>query len=331
MVGLSPFIPVLCRRLLTRAPRDLEHDLLKLSLNVFPSIIAPAGHRARALLTRVLTEYYSEKHDKDPSASAFAKARAATLREGGIPDSDVARIEMLLPFAAMTNTVPSLFWLFSFVVSRPDLVIQLRKEVEGAILKRDGDEVTVMASASAVEERCPLLWSCYRETLRMTVHQVSTRTVMQDTTLSDGAGREYLLKKDVPVQLSLGSLNTIEEYWGPNSDEFDPTRFLDFANRSKTADGPGSPKAMRMAFLPFGGGAHLCPGRMFAAAEMMAFTASMLLGYDIEPLGGKWDLPPFGNRSLIDAVTKPARDGKGFGARIRRRQGWENVRWNFEL
>ncbi|KAK0643147.1 cytochrome P450 [Cercophora newfieldiana] len=252
------------------------------------------------------------------------------MRDGGIADGDVARIEIMLPFAAMTNTVPTLFWLFSFIISRPDLVLQLREEVESAITKRDGDEVTVRVNASAVEERCPLLWSCYRETLRMTIHQISTRTVVQDTTLSDAKGREYLLKAGTPIQMSIGTLNTLEEYWGPDAAEFDPTRFLNFADRSKTAEGPGSPKAMRTAFQPFGGGQHLCPGRMFAAAEMMAFMLTMLLGYEVEPLdGGRWELPPFGPRSVIDAVAKPAKDGKGFGVRMRKRQGWESVRWNF--
>ncbi|KAK4449078.1 cytochrome P450 [Podospora aff. communis PSN243] len=311
---------------------DLEHDLLKLTTGVLPSVIAPAGHRARALIARVLTEYYSGKNDQDPSASVFVGARATALRNRNISDEDIGKIEMMVPFAALTNTVPSLFWLFSFIVSRPDLMLQLRDEVERGIVKREGDEVTVTASTSAIEERCPLLWACYRETLRTTVHQVSSRVAMQDVTLNDAEGRQYLLKKDAVVQMSIGSLNELEEYWGPNPADFEPTRFLDFANRSKAAEGRGSPKAMRAAFIPFGGGLHLCPGRMFAAAEMMAFTSTMLLGYDVEPLDGKkWNLPPFGPRSLIDAVAKPANNGEGFGIRIRRRQGWENVRWKYAL
>jgi cytochrome P450 len=277
-----------------------------------------------------MTDYYSAKHDQDDSVSAFAKNRAATQRKYGIPDADIGRLETMLPFAAMTNTVPSLFWLFSFVMSQPDLATQVREEVERAIAKRIGDEVVVMASPTVVEEKCPLLWSCYRETLRLTVHQVSTRTVLQDTTISDGAGREYLLKEGTTVQMATGFLGALEEYWGPNYSEFEPTRFVNYADRSR-ADGPGSGKAMRTAFLPFGGGAHLCPGRMFAAAEMMAFMATMLLGYEVEPQNGKWELPPFGARSIIDAVTKPARNGDGFGVRIRRRSGWENVRWSYEL
>lgn len=301
-------------------------------MNVLPSFIAPTGNRARSKLVEALTPFYTSHHDNDSSTSEFARRRAGAMRAHGISGSDVARIETLLPFASMTNTVPTLFWLFTFIVSRPRLVAELREELESSIMRRDGDDVTLAVNASAIEERCPLLWSCYRETLRLTIQQVSTRTVMQDTTISDARGREYLLREGAVVQMALGTLNALEEYWGPDVDEFKPARFLNFANRSKTEDGPGSPKAMRATFQPFGGGVHLCPGRIFAATEIMAVVVSTVLGYEVKPLDGKeWNLPRLGNRSMIDAVTKPAKEGHGFGVTMKRRPGWEKVQWKFDL
>jgi cytochrome P450 len=187
-------------------------------------------------------------------------------------------------------------------------------------------------AAGAVEEKCPLLMSCYRETQRKTVHQVSTRTVMEDTVLSDKSGREYLLKKGSVAQLVIGVGHGMEEYWGNDVDEFKPERFLSQgARKGDTEDGPGSAKAMRTAFQPFGGGTHLCPGRAFAFAEMMAVMATLLLGYEVKTLdGGEWKLPSFATRSVIDAVTKPAKHGEGFGVNIRRRQGWEDIQWKYE-
>jgi hypothetical protein len=65
---------------------------------------------------------------------------------------------------------------------------------------------------------------------------------------------------------------------------------------------------------------------------MMAVMVALLLGFELEPLEGtEWKLPKFATRSMIDAVTKPARHGEGFGMTIRRRPGWEGVRWAFEL
>jgi cytochrome P450 len=309
--------------------RDFEADFPKLVFNVMPSVIAPTGHRSRAQFQEALKKYYSAHHDLDPSVSQFVQTRSKFIRDAGIPDDEVARLEIMLPFAAIVNTVPSMFWLICFILPKPDLVARLRPEVEN-LIKRDGNEVTI--NTGAVEEQCPLLMSCYRETLRVTNHQVSTRTVLEDTVISDGNGNSYLLKKDVVVQMSIGTSHAIEEYWGPDVSDFNPDRFLQFSNR-KTGDssGPGSPKAIRAAFQPFGGGHHLCPGRNFAFAEMIALITTILLGYEMDPLDGDWVLPDTATWSLVDAITKPVATSKGIKLHLYRREGWEHVTWKYEV
>jgi len=237
----------------------------------------------------------------------------------------------MLPFGAVANTVPSLFWFFGFVMSRPELVARLRAEIAPQVTRSaDGSAATV--SLARLEERCPLLTAAYRETLRLTNHQISTRTALEDTMLADGAGRAYLLCKGAVVQLSLAAGQRDEAYWGADVDEFRPERFLRFGDRRDEDAGPGSPRAIRSAFQPFGGGVHLCPGRSFAYTEMMAVMATMVLGFDVSPqAGAEWNLPPFAMLSLVDAVNKPAGEGKGFGVKVTRRKEWEGVQWNYEL
>jgi cytochrome P450 len=112
------------------------------------------------------------------------------------------------------------------------------------------------------------------------------------------------------------------EYWGEDADVFRPERFLE----------GGDSKAPRPGFQPFGGGMHLCPGRQFAFSEMVAVVATLLLGFDVEPLEGtEWKLPEFGTPSMIDAVTKPVKNGEGFGVKLTQRPGWEGVRWEYEM
>ncbi len=246
-------------------------------------------------------------------------------------DEDVARVEVMLPFAAVVNTVPVLFWLVGFCFSRRELVGRLREEVERELLVGREKEgvVRVKAVRGVVEGRCPLLMACYRETLRLTVHQVSTRTVVKDTVVSGVAGREYLLKEGAVVQLAAGVGHGMENYWGEDVGEFRPDRFL--AGEEEGGEGPGSAKAVRAAFQPFGGGMHLCPGRYFAFSELVAVMATLLLGFEVEPLeGAEWKLPAFATRSVIDAVAKPARHGEGFGMKVKARPGWEGVQWEYE-
>ncbi|KAK4244311.1 cytochrome P450 [Corynascus novoguineensis] len=316
---------------------ELERHLLQVALDM-PGAGGRAGRRAREELVAALAPYYAARRDEN-AASGIVRARAAAIRDAGMSDNDIARLEIMLPFAALANTVPLLFWLFCHVFSRPDVVERARREVEGLVVTRKGsggeEEVALQVTASAVEERCPLLISCYRETQRVIVHQVCTRNALEDTVLTDRIGRQYLLKKGGVVQMIIGTSHNMPEYWGDDVDEFKPERFLNYRDGSRKGedsdDGPGSARAMRAAFQPFGGGIHLCPGRHFAFSEMMAVMATLLLGYEVEPLEGtEWKLPPFATRSVIDAVTKPAKHGEGLGVRIKRRPGWEGVRWRYE-
>lgn len=320
---------------------DFEASLLLLSLGLpFPSVTAKTGHAAREILCRGLEPFYSQRKYEHPACSAFVRNRAETLRADGVPECDIPRLEIMLPFAGMANTVPTLYWfLVRVITSGPETVERLRKEVAEGLLARHegpGGEAALKISAGLVEERCPLLWAFYRETLRSTVHQVSTRTVMQDTVLQGsgpGGGREYLLKKGTVVQMAIGAGHSRGEYWGEDGSEFKPERFLDAVGLGgKEGGAAGSAKIVRSAYQPFGGGIHLCPGRFFAIVEMMTVVSSVLLAFDFEPLGeDEWKIPELGIGSLIDAVSKPADGGKGFGVTLKTRKGWEGVKWRYEL
>ncbi|KAK4465128.1 cytochrome P450 [Cladorrhinum samala] len=334
---------------------DFEASLLLLSLGLpFPSVTAKVGHAARAVLSKGLEPFYVEKKYNHPACSAFVRDRAELLIGEGVPEQDIPRLEIMLPFAGMANTVPTLYWLLVRIITADrETVERLRSEVtEGLLQVRHDDseapdggelkgkiaggggEAVLKIGANLVEEKCPLLWAFYRETLRSAVHQVSTRTVMQDTVLQGsgpGGGKEYLLKKGTVVQMAIGAGHARGEYWGEDRNEFRPERFLDAAG--KEGGGVGSAKAVRSAYQPFGGGVHLCPGRFFAIAEMMAVVSSVLLAFDFEPLGGEkeWKIPKLGVGSLIDAVTKPADRDQGFGVTLKIKKGWKGVKWRYEM
>jgi cytochrome P450 len=151
---------------------------------------------------------------------------------------------------------------------------------------------------------------------------------MADTTISDGRGGTYVLKKGVDVQTSADTLHMAESVWGPDVREFNPGRFLEHGNNLTSEQ----TKARRVSYVPFGGGRHLCPGRNFAFAENLGFMVTFVLGYDVSPLDGNWSTfkPPLQDQcALADAVCKPVNNGRDLGLKFKRRPDWEAAKWRF--
>jgi cytochrome P450 len=304
--------------------RTFESNLTLLLLDVFPSITAPKGHGARNRLQGALTEYYGRKADKD--GSGIVQCRANIVRKYGIRDDRVGIIELALLHVATSNTIPTLFWLVAHIVTRPDVVERLREEVIAVVKHTAEGEVTV--DVSDLADNCPLLVSSYRETIRLNNVAIGNRRVMKDTTVSDGKGNTYLLKEGINLQMPSEPLHLLEDVWGPDAADFSADRFLDQAKGLNNE----SVKAKRTSYNPFGGGRHLCPGRHFAFAENLGFMVQFLLSFDIEPLDGNWDTfkaPEKAVPYLIEAVCKPKKHGEGFGARIKKREGWQNTKWKW--
>lgn len=114
------------------------------------------------------------------------------------------------------------------------------------------------------------------------------------------------------------------DVWGADALEFDSERFVSSAGSYTDKD---IEKKRRAAYMPFGGGSHLCPGKNFAFAETLGLISVMVLGYEVEGL--RTDQVKMGPRVLASAMPKPTADGDGGAVTIRRRRGWEDLQWSF--
>jgi cytochrome P450 len=241
------------------------------------------------------------------------------LRKHKLPDSDIGRFEVSLFQLATGNTVPTAYWMLLNIWSRPELVERLRAEITPLLVRGENDEVTF--DITKMEEQCPLLVSCYRESNRLSNHILCVRKVLEDCTISDSKGNSYLLKKDCVMQVPAAYTHRSEDVWGKDAAEYNPDRFI-----------PTQTKLQRSAYMPFGGGKHLCPGRNFAFAEIMGFVAALVVGFDGLPAEGEnapWKLPREAPSTIFGGVLKPENGGEGFGVQIRRAKGWENAKWKF--
>ncbi|KAL0934528.1 uncharacterized protein CTRU02_211327 [Colletotrichum truncatum] len=304
-----------------------DEGLAWLMFGVATTVTARRCYQARTRLQAVLNKYYEHNKHLHADAAQITKNRAAALRKHGIPENKTGDIEIVLLHVAVTNTIPALFWFMTQVFTHPELVSLLREEV-GPIAQRANNNVTI--DISELDETCPLLVSCYRESMRLCNKGLSHRRVLEDTTISDGNGRSYLLKKGCNVEMSQEVCHSLERAWGPDWGTFMPDRFVE-SKPNKLHD--EAEKLRKAAFVPFGGGKHLCPGRNFAFAETMGLMVSLVLGFNVTLLDKEMrpttEPVKMDRCTLISSIVRPVGNGEGLGVKIERREGWEEVKWHY--
>ncbi|KAG7408762.1 Cytochrome P450 705A22 [Fusarium oxysporum f. sp. rapae] len=147
----------------------------------------------------------------------------------------------------------------------------------------------------------------------------------ENTSVTTPEGTTYILKKDTDLQLPAGVAHYEDSVWGADVNVFNPERFLP-SSKGSTED----ERKRKAAYIPFGGGRHLCPGRNLALAEIIGSASALLLGFEIEAVGMGFGNVKMLGPQLAGATVRPERYGAGLGAEIAMRQGWEDVEWRFE-
>ncbi|OAP63583.1 hypothetical protein AYL99_02810 [Fonsecaea erecta] len=310
---------------------DFEAGMLALIIDIFPSITARRAYLGREAIAKALVDYVKEK--RWHKASLLIQNRVSINLTHGFTETEAGRSEIILLFAILGNAVPSTFWILANIISRPDLLAQIRTEIQSAV--EDNGDGSKNINLSTIESSCPLFVSTYRESLRMIGNLASLRYVLRDTVI----GQHYL-RKDSIIQVAGIIIHHDPQTWGQDSDRFNPRRFikgggqasvtgadseptgLDLKEPAATQLPPGVPSA---AFRLFGGGSVVCPGRHFAQSEILAFVAYLLMAFDIStPDGTSIKPPPRDNEKIPLSVIKPKGDVK---VRIQRRKGYEDVSW----
>ncbi|CZT10341.1 uncharacterized protein RCO7_02893 [Rhynchosporium graminicola] len=314
----GPVNPISEDKSLIQKLSDFDSQIGLLFMDILPWLTCRKGHRARSDFAKAYKRYYNQKNEI--ASSPLILVRYNSLIAGGYTTDDLASFDIGIIMAATMNSNPGLFWLVSYIYSSPTLLAEIRAEID-AITMHTGPtsqntsreaqiDVTLLHSA------CPLLVSSWQETLRMRAATIPSRIVTADTLLSS----TYLLKKGSVIQMPCQPMHTSTTTWGPSASTFSATRFLPDTVSMLNKD---EKKKRKQAFSPFGGGSVLCPGRYFASSEIMGVLAFLVAGFEIE------DVRVLDAQLQVMSAQIKAPDGD-VRVRIKRRKGWEGVRFKFE-
>lgn len=207
----------------------------------------------------------------------FSQFCRATTEDGEpLPVDAVVDHMSFLMMAAHDTITSSATSLILLLAKNPEWQDKLRAEV----LAVTGGSGRALAYDDL--GKLDLTEMAFKETLRMIPPVPSTpRRALKDFEFGG-----YRIPAGTPVGISAASVHMMEEHW-PEPTKFDPMRFTPdkIAARHK------------YAWVPFGGGAHMCLGLHFAYMQIKILTAQLLTRYRIEvepgydPAWQPWPIP----------------------------------------
>ncbi len=235
------------------------------------------GAAGRKFLVEWFTKETIRRREQGGGQDMFSQFATATREDGSLlPVDQVVDHMIFLMMAAhdtITSSATSLVWLLA---KHPEWQDKLRAEAL-AITGGAGRPVAYQ-DLSKLE----LTEMAFKESLRLIPPVPSTpRRALKEFTFGG-----FCIPAGTQVGISAAAVHVMEEYW-PDPLKFDPLRFLpaEVANRHK------------YAWVPFGGGAHMCLGLHFAYMQVKILMAQILTRYQIEiepgyaPKWQPWPIP----------------------------------------
>jgi cytochrome P450 len=252
-------------------------DMVQASIGVV-RVPLPGTKMGRGVAGReYLLDYFGREVPKRRASDArdmFSQICRATNEDGALlSDGEIIDHMNFLMMAAHDTITSSATSMVMLLGRNPEWQVRLREEMEG--LGVNGDDLPYERLNDLV-----LTDYAFKESLRMIppVPSIPRRAV------KDFSFGGYDFKAGTYVGVSPGFTHQMAEYW-PEPERFDPMRFE-----------PEQVKARhKYAWVPFGGGAHMCLGLHFAYMQIKILMWHLLRNAEIalpEASGARWQAWP---------------------------------------
>ncbi len=255
----------------------------------WPGTQMARGVNGRKRIIAYFAQQIPIRREKD-GTDLFSQLCRATHEDGALLSTqDIVDHMSFLMMAAHDTLTSSLTSLVYHLAANPDWQSKLREEIDGLGVAA-GEPLPFEKL-----EKMQLAEMAFKEALRLIPPVPSIpRRAMRDFSF-----RGY----DIPAGTLCGSnplyTHHMAEHW-PEPERFDPMRFTDEAQRGRH----------RFAWVPYGGGAHMCLGLHFAYMQAKCFTRHLLQNVEVSlPHGYKpdWQMWPIPKpKDGLRIAIKPA-------------------------
>lgn len=248
------------------------------------------GVRGRARIVTYFSEQIPLRRAKGGGEDLFSQLCHATHEDGALLSTQDVIDHMSFFMMAAHDTLTSTLTSFvAMMAENPQWQQKLREEVLALNIPRD------QPLAFEQLEAMPLTEMAFKETMRLRPPVPS---------LPRRATRDFsFMGHAIPAGTRVGInplfTHAMKEHW-PEPEIFNPLRFTDEAQRARH----------RFAWVPFGGGAHMCIGLHFAYMQAKCFARHFLQNVEvsIEPgYAPQWALWPIPKpKDGLRLTVKPA-------------------------
>jgi cytochrome P450 len=254
-----------------------------------PFTLMKRGVDARAFLVEFFTAEAQRRRAGGGGQDMFSQFATATDEHGNLlPVGEVVDHMNFLMMAAHDTITSSATALVYLLAKNPEWQNRVRDELLGVVGSPGADLAYDDLAKPELTEMA------FKEALRMIPPVPSLpRRALRAFTFAG-----YHIPAGAPVSVSPAMVHSMEEHW-PDPDRFNPERFT--AEQIKGRH--------KYAWVPFGGGAHMCLGLHFAYMQIKVLMAHLLTRYRVEiesgyaPQWQAWPIPQ--PRDGLQITLKP--------------------------
>jgi len=260
---------------ITRAFVDMVAASISVIRKPLPGTKMARGVRGRERIVAYFSEQIPIRRAKGGGDDLFSQLCQATHEDGALLSTqDIVDHMSFLMMAAHDTLTSSLTSFVAALATHPQWQAKLRDEVNG--LGIAADQPTTFDNLEAMQ----LTDMAFKEAMRLKppVPSIPRRAIR------DLAFMGYAIPAGTLLGVNPVFTHHMRDIW-PDPEKFDPMRFTDEAQRNRH----------RFAWVPFGGGAHMCLGLHFAYMQAKCFTRHFLQNLEVSMEPGytpEWQMWP---------------------------------------
>lgn len=262
---------------ITRAFVDMVAASISVIRKPLPGTKMARGVRGRKRIVAYFSEQIPIRRAKGGGEDLFSQLCQATHEDGALLSTqDIVDHMSFLMMAAHDTLTSSLTSFVATLAANPEWQDKLRDEANGLGIAPDAPMTFDNLEAMQLTEMA------FKEAMRLKppVPSIPRRAIR------DFSFMGYAIPAGAMLGVNPLFTHHMPEIW-PEPEKFDPMRFTDEAQRNRH----------RFAWVPFGGGAHMCLGLHFAYMQAKCFARHFLQNLEVslepgyKPDWQMWPIP----------------------------------------